>query len=339
MLATASQLVLRNIDDLKGKVLVVEPMADNLATELHHLSPELELSCYSTDAATAACWDHDTVTLYTGVSPQFTGTFDTIVVFYPKSKEQLAFTLGLLKNIIGANTAVFVCGDNKGGIKSLASHAQKLGLGANKLDNAKHCLWFSLFGDFNSLTKVSAISFTINVAGETLTLRSLPGVFNHGKLDTGTALLLENLPEVTQGKVLDFACGCGVIGAMLKRKHPEIELYSSDISSLAVESTELTLTANQLSGTVIASDGIPDLPKQFDCIVSNPPFHTGIKTDYSIVDTFIRQSSARLSANGSLTIVANSHLAYMELLQQSFKKVTLKAKANGFSVYRATNQN
>lgn len=338
MLATASQLVLRNIDDLKGKVLIVEPMADSLATELRHLSPELELSCYSTDAAAAACWAYDSVTLYTDVSPQFNNSFDTVVLFYPKSKEQLAFTLAQLKSVISSSTAIFVCGDNKGGIKSLASHAQKLGLGANKLDNAKHCLWFSLFGDFSRLANVAASSFSINAAGETLTVHSLPGVFNHGKLDVGTALLLDNLPEVSQGKVLDFACGCGVIGAVLKHRHPAIELYSSDISSLAVKATELTLAANQLSGKVIAADGMPATPKQFDCIVSNPPFHTGIKTDYSIVETFIRQSSARLSTNGSLTIVANSHLAYMELLQQAFKKVTLKAKANGFTVYRATNQ-
>ncbi len=336
MLATASQLVLRNIDDLNGKVLLVEPVADSLASELLHLSPGLELSCYSTDAAAVACWKHPAITLYTDVSPQFAGSFDTVVLFYPKSKEQLGFTLAQLQTAISAQTQVFVCGDNKGGIKSLASHAQKLGLAANKLDNAKHCLWFSLFGDFQQLIAAKAISFNITAAGETLTLHSLPGVFNHGKLDTGTALLLDNLPDIRQGKVLDFACGCGVVGAMLKRKQPAIELFSSDISSLAVKATQLTLAANNLSGTVTAADGLPETPKQFDCIVTNPPFHTGIKTDYSIVDSFIRQSAARLSPNGSLTLVANSHLAYMELLQQAFKKVTVIAKANGFIVYRAT---
>ena len=336
MLATASQLVLRNIDDLSGKVLLVEPLADNLATELQHLAPQLTLSCYSTDAAVAACWSQDKVTLYRDVSPVFSDSFDTVVLFYPKSKEQLAFTLAQLKPVLSATTAVFVTGDNKGGIKSLSSHAQKLGLNANKLDNAKHCLWFALHGDFQQLPPVKAISFNITAAGEALTLHSLPGVFNHGKLDIGTALLLDNLPDIGKGKVLDFASGCGVVGAMLKRKHPAIELFCSDISQLAVKATELTLAANGLNGTVIAADGLPAQPKQFDCIVSNPPFHTGIKTDYSIVESFIRDSAARLSSNGSLTLVANSHLAYLELLQQAFKKVSIVAKANGFTVYRAS---
>ena len=219
MLATASQLVLRNIDDLSGKVLLVEPLADNLATELQHLAPQLTLSCYSTDAAVAASWSQDTVTLYRDVSPVFSDSFDTVVLFYPKSKEQLAFTLAQLKPVLSATTAVFVTGDNKGGIKSLSSHAGKLGLSANKLDNAKHCLWFSLFGDFSQLADISASSFTISAAGESLILHSLPGVFNHGKLDTGTALLLDNLPQISHGTVLDFACGCGVVGA-ITHGHP-----------------------------------------------------------------------------------------------------------------------
>lgn len=338
MLATASQLVLRNIADIKGKVLIVEPLADTLASELIHTSASLTLSCYTTDVAAATCWNQPGVTLLRDVSPQFTECFDTVILFYPKSKEQLAFTLAQIRNAIGSHTEVFVTGDNKGGIKSLTSHAQKLGLNANKLDNAKHCLWFSLHGDFTQLPQPQAISFNIKAAGEQLTIHSLPGVFNHGKLDIGTALLLENLPDISQGKVLDFACGCGVIGAILKRKHPAIELYCSDISSLAVKATELTLAANTLNATVVAADGLPAIPKQFDCIVSNPPFHTGIRTDYSIVETFIKQSAARLSNNGSLTIVANSHLSYLELLQQSFKKVSIKAKANGFVIYRASQQ-
>mgnify|MGYP000477616964 CR=1 FL=1 len=336
MLTTPSQLVLRNIADLQGTVLFVEPLADTLASEVLHQADNVQLSCYTTDAAVANSWANTDCTLYHAVSPQFDQTFDTVVLFYPKSKEQLAFSLTQIKTAISSATQVFVVGDNKGGIKSLANHAEKLGLAANKLDNAKHCLWFSLHGDFSALKHSQASSFTISVAGEQLTLHSLPGVFNHGKLDVGTALLLDNLPEITQGKVLDFACGCGVIGAMLKRKHPAIELFSSDISSLAVTATELTFKANNTAGVAIAADGLPQFPKQFDAIISNPPFHTGIKTDYSIVESFIRESASRLSAKGSLTLVANSHLKYQEILQQAFKKVSIVAKANGFVVYHAT---
>ncbi|CAM3760474.1 class I SAM-dependent methyltransferase [Rheinheimera salexigens] len=338
MLANSSQLVLRNINDLRGRVLIVEPVADELGSQLLASGADLSLSCFSTDKAVANQWQHPSIELLFDAKPKFSQPFDTIVIFYPKSKEQLDLTLAQLKTAIDVNSHVFVVGENKGGIKSLASHAQKLGLAANKLDNAKHCLWFMLHGDFAAIKATTASSFNINIADKNLTIYSLPGVFNHGKLDIGTALLLANLPAISHGKVLDFACGNGVIGAVLKLTKPNIDLYCSDISTLATEATKLTLQANELTGTVITADGIPDNPAQFAAIVSNPPFHTGIKTNYAIAEQFIQQSAQRLINKGSLTIVANSHLQYLPILQQCFKQVEIKAKANGFTIYQAFKQ-
>ncbi|MDX3775437.1 class I SAM-dependent methyltransferase [Chromatiaceae bacterium AAb-1] len=338
MLANTSQLLLRNLNDLSGRVLLAEPPADQLAAQLAAQAPLLQFTCYTTDQATASLWQNHNC--YFGVQPQFDNSFDCIVLFYPKSKEQLAFTLHQLKTVLTDSTAVFVVGDNKGGIKSLSAHARKLGLQANKLDNAKHSLWFSLHGDFGKLAasttaSSTALSFNVVINDISLTLCSLPGVFNHGKLDTGTALLLNHLQHITAGNVLDFACGCGVIGAFLKKRTPAIQLFSSDISALAVSATEQTLAANNLEGTVIAADGLPDNVPVFDHIVSNPPFHTGIKTDYSISQQFISQSVSRLKPGGSLTLVANNHLAYQELLTAAFGKTDILARKDGFIVYHS----
>ncbi len=334
MLANTSQLVLRNANMLSGKVLIVEPPADQLAAQLSLQAPELQLSCYTTDQATATAWQQQRC--YFSASPDFDSSFDSIVLFYPKSKEQLLYTLSLLKPAISAKTEIFVVGDNKGGIKSLSNHALRLGLDANKLDNAKHCLWFSLYGDFSNLPDSQLPQrFDISIGNVALQLYSLPGVFNHGRLDTGTALLLENLQHIHTGTVLDFACGCGVIGAFLKKRSPAITLYSSDISALAANSTEKTLAANQLQGTVVTADGLPQHLPLFDHIVSNPPFHTGIKTDYSISQQFISQSIAHLKKGGTLTLVANNHLAYQSLLSEAFGKVEILARRDGFIVYQA----
>ncbi len=60
----------------------------------------------------------------------------------------------------------------------------------------------------------------------TLTVASLPGVFSQKKLDVGTALLLNNLPEVMQGKVLDFGCGAGgVISCFIGKKNTLTHTY------------------------------------------------------------------------------------------------------------------
>ncbi|MDE1082344.1 methyltransferase, partial [Klebsiella pneumoniae] len=53
--------------------------------------------------------------------------------------------------------------------------------------------------------------FTVEVAGTQFNAISIPGVFNHGELDAGTKMLLENAPNVKSGQVLDFGCGAGLI--------------------------------------------------------------------------------------------------------------------------------
>jgi 16S rRNA (guanine1207-N2)-methyltransferase len=336
MLTNTSQMLLRNIADLAGNILIVEPAADELARSLLAAMPaQSSLSCYTTNAAVATAWQHEAVTCYFSALPEFSGKFDSVVVFYPKSKEQLNLTLAAIAPAMSNNCQLYLVGDNKGGLKSVSTHATKLGLQAHKLDNAKHCLWYYLTGSLEKLLKpvFSQHKFTIN--DTELTTCSIAGVFNHGKLDTGTALLLNHLQHINKGNVLDFGCGCGVIGAYLKKRHNAIKLFCSDVSALATEATRQTLSANNLQGTVITADGLPVQPASFDHIVSNPPFHTGIKTDYSISEALINQSKARLTSGGSLTLVANSHLAYQELLEQTFGNVAMLAKANGFIIYQA----
>lgn len=341
MLTPQSQLLLRNIADLSGTVLLVEPMADDLARELSRES-DLQLSCYTTDKTVANNWQQQTqAPCYFAAELDAKHLaqgkkFDTVVLFYPKSKEQLAFSLAQLTHVIDTSTQLYLVGDNKGGIKSLVAHAAKLGLHAHKLDNAKHCLWFALTGLADKPQQAQPMTqFKAEVAGKTLQFCSLPGVFNHGKLDVGSAILLEQLGFIQQGNVLDFACGAGVIGTFLLQQAPGIKLYCSDVSALAVASSKATFALNQQQAQVIAADGMPDGTPLFAHIVSNPPFHTGLKTDYSVAEKFIRDSLQKLVSGGTLTLVANAHLPYAEWLKSTFGNVKELARQNGFVVYHS----
>ena len=337
MLFPQSQLVLRNRNDLQGKVLLVEPMADDLAQELQ--AAAVDFSVYCSDAAVANAFDRARNCFFSA-RLDCQKQFDTVVLFYPKSKEQLAFTLAELAPVINADTLVYLVGDNKGGIKSLVAHAEKLGLHAHKLDNAKHCLWFVLNGLFDKpLPKQDfgrfPLTAQVGTNNQQLQFCSLPGVFNHGKLDAGTALLLKQLGHVQAGKVLDFACGAGIIGALLKLQQPTLELYATDICALAVASAQATLQLNKLQGTTLCQDGLTaNLPK-FQHIVSNPPFHTGLKTDLSVAELFISQCKQHLTSGGTLTLVANAHLPYAQWLQQAFGNVKELARQQGFVVYHS----
>ena len=65
--------------------------------------------------------------------------------------------------------------------------------------------------------------FLVAVADTEFTAISVPGVFNHGGLDIGTKVLLENAPTLNQGKVLDFGCGAGLIATFLGLKNPALD--------------------------------------------------------------------------------------------------------------------
>lgn len=332
MLSSASQMLLRNLADLAGSSLLMEPPLDQLAGQLP-ASCRQQVAVFSSQVTVASRWQQAGYRCSTGLKPDFPERFQTAVLFYPKSKEQLTLMLQQLQPMLAENADIFVVGDNKSGIKTLPKQLQNSGLSAHKLDNARHALWFVVNGRPADCA-IKAQTFDVTVNSIQLRMHSYPGVFNHGSLDQGTALLLRHLTHIQSGKVLDFACGSGVIGAYLKASQPAIELYASDVSTLATAATEATLAANQLSGTVLAADGLPEAPAQFEHIVSNPPFHTGQKTDYSIAESFIRACPDRLVPGGSLTLVANNHLPYQSWLQESFGHCTILAQEHGFTIYQ-----
>jgi 16S rRNA (guanine1207-N2)-methyltransferase len=93
------------------------------------------------------------------------------------------------------------------------------------------------------------------------------------------------------------------------------------------------MQANGLTADIIASNGLENVEGQFDAIISNPPFHTGVKTDYGIADKFIAQSRQYLVKGGELRIVANRFLPYPDILEAEFGNVQTIAQSNRFAVY------
>ena len=180
-------------------------------------------------------------------------------------------------------------------------------------------------------------SYQINVSGITLTIASLPGVFSQKKLDVGTALLLDNLPKDMQGKVLDFGCGAGVISCFIGKKFANTDLSLLDVSALAIASAKKTLLLNGLTGNVFASNSLSNVSENYQHIVSNPPFHQGTKTSYQATEDFLRGIKKHLVSNknnkSNITIVANSFLQYLPLMQQHIGKTETIARKQGFTIY------
>ena len=97
------------------------------------------------------------------------------------------------------------------------------------------------------------------------------GVFSKNKIDFGTRLLLNEIDIDGPRKIVDYGCGYGVIGIVLKKKYPEAQLFFVDSNSRAVELTKKNVINHKFDANVFQSDSLDFLDSEVDLIVINPP--------------------------------------------------------------------
>ncbi|EOD78500.1 Ribosomal RNA small subunit methyltransferase C [Grimontia indica] len=332
-----SQIAARQLEYFEGKhVLLAGELEDTFATELEGTAASV--SIFTTNLAYAnQMRRYQNIDVQFGESYQATPQVDMVLLYWPKAKAEADFLLSMLMAELGTGTEIAVVGENRSGVKSIEKMFAPYGR-VTKFDSARRCSFY--WGQCDNQPAPFVLedwykSYPLNVGEQSLTIRSLPGVFSHGELDAGTQLLLDNLPTL-KGKVLDFGCGAGVIGTVIKQRYPNTQITMVDISALAVASARETLRFNNLDGEVFASDVYSDIDGHFDHIVSNPPFHAGLKTHYAATETLLERAPEYLNRAGELTIVANSFLRYTPFIERAFSHCETPAKSNKFAIYHAS---
>ena len=117
-------------------------------------------------------------------------------------------------------------------------------------------------------------------------------------------------------------------------RYPQVNVTLCDVSALALQCTQLTLDANKIMANVLPSDGLTSVVGKFCFIFTNPPFHSGIDTDYSITQNFIEQLKPIMATNAKLMLVANRFLPYPDLIQRHLGKVKTIAQTSKFNLYQ-----
>ncbi|MEP0357551.1 class I SAM-dependent methyltransferase [Paraglaciecola sp.] len=335
MLSAPSQLLMRNEEVFQtGKWLLVNPTDSHITTQLNNAelySFHQYFDVYQQSFAQGQPNKH----LFAASYPT-KDKFDGAVIYMPKSKEQAKMLIANIAACLKTGADLLLVGENKGGVKSASKMLDTVSSQVNKIDSARHCALFA--AKIDKEVKPFELAqwqktFDIAIAGVEYKICSLPGVFNHGSIDNGTNVLLNSEIDIPNGRVLDFGCGAGVIGCFLGLKNPKSQIVMSDVSALAVHCSRESANLNGLKVEVVASNGLSEINGKFTSVFTNPPFHTGIQTDYSVTESFIVQVKQYLVANGSLTLVANKFLRYSELLEKRFKMVTLLKQTTQFSVY------
>jgi len=271
-----------------------------------------------------------------GTTPGDTG-FDAAVLFLPKSRELTDYLLQAMAARLPGGM-LYLVGEKRAGIERASKQLGAFGK-PRKLDSARHCqLWQIEVTQAPALPDLQALAehFSLELDDGPLEVVSLPGVFSHGRLDRGTALLLKHLDQLPTGHLLDFGCGAGVLGAALKRRYPQSQVSMLDVDAFAIASSRLTLSANGLEAQVLAGDGIHAAPHGLAAILSNPPFHQGVHTNYAATELLLREAANHLQPNGELRLVANNFLQYKPLIEQNLGSCQTLAEAEGFRIYQAS---
>ena len=335
-----SRILQRNLDRLpQGRVLLVDPEPDVPCREITRRGGTVELSTASRRVFRNL--EQAGADIAFEAAPVGKPDIDVVVMNLPREKERLDMLLHAAACRLRPDGLLWLVGAKRAGIASSPRRLEQRFGHVSKLDNACHC---SLFGARKPVAEEPfrldryETAWQISHAGKTLELRSLPGVFAHGRLDPGTALLLETLEKnPVAGRVLDFASGCGVIGAAIRAANTDTEVMLLDDSALAIEAGKRTLAANGLKAMSLASNGFSELSGQYEWIVSNPPFHRGVEQDTGISEDFFRDAGTFLSENGRIRVVFNRHLPYAGWLRQSFNRVDCLARTGTFTVIEASN--
>jgi 16S rRNA (guanine1207-N2)-methyltransferase len=164
---------------------------------------------------------------------------------------------------------------------------------------------------------------------------TLPGVFSSDGVDRGSVLLAAALPSKLPAFVVDLGAGWGYLSrAILAREGVrQLELVEAEAAALDCARKNVDDPRARFHW----ADATVFKPEHaVEAVVSNPPFHVGRAADPSLGEGFIRAAGRMLQPSGALWLVANRHLPYTAVLNQTFRSVEEIAGDGGFRVIRAT---
>lgn len=336
-----SQIIERNLHRRQpgGSVLWINPEKDDCWRVVKPICSSLKM--FSQDYGCHFFLRHVGADVEFAAFPQpEQGNYDWIIVNLPRQKALLNMMLDCVASLLAEDGILWLAGENKAGIKSADKKLKSYFGRVRKLDNARHCTLYEADTHLNQ-EAFNPLNYRdqwqLDCADQELTIISYPGVFAHGRLDSGTALLLNVLATMSlEGEVLDFASGAGIIGACIATLHRDTSVTLLDTNALALMACTETLEANQLEGTVLASDGLSEIKGSFDIIISNPPIHAGAKTDNQLGVRLLESVHEHIRPGGRLLLVANIHLPYEKWLSTRFKSLGELAANDNYKVIVAT---
>ncbi|HEY8396165.1 MAG TPA: class I SAM-dependent methyltransferase [Bacilli bacterium] len=179
-------------------------------------------------------------------------------------------------------------------------------------------------------------TFAFNYRNKKITFLSDAGVFSKNRVDFGTALLLNSLPEdLNNKKILDVGCGYGAIGLSVAKVYPLAHIEMTDVNLRALELAKRNALENGLKNvTIFASNLYENVASRFDLIISNPPIRAG----KDIVHGIVEGAKEHLNPEGELWVVIQKKQGAPSLLRKLetlFPDTIVFTKDKGYYIIRS----
>ncbi|MCK0163882.1 methyltransferase [Marinobacter sp. S6332] len=333
-------------DSPDSRVLVVDDQYGALTLGLSVFAPEVVADSAQLSSALAqnAALNPDYATpahVFSWLNPPV-GAYDLVLLKIPRETDYLAWLLRWADGVLKPNGTLMAAGM----IKHLPDRSVDVFAGAVTVQAVSRAVKKArLITCGRGETRLDAwpgVWKGYELEAEGMRIEAMPAVFAREKLDIGTRLMLPHLKLALEScqpgaRVLDLACGNGVLGLRALAQRPDIEMTFSDVSSQAVLSARHNtgVAFPEARPVFLYADGVADGEGPFERILLNPPFHEGGVVGDHIALRLFKQAAQNLSNTGRLIMVGNRHLGYHKSLRHFFPQVRQLDANPKFVVFEA----
>jgi len=311
-----------------GRILDYGSWQGSAALWLRAAAPDAKVSfAHYSSTKVAQAQDNATASrLELDIQPVFplVGNWDTIVLAAPEQRESLVMFAGQAAACLSPDGQLLVV-EKHPRLEELSkffSSVVECGAGDNwsivqcsvPKDQNRDLPWRKLH---------------IQIRGSDFVLNSLPGNFSPDGLDLGTRAMLEEALIPHGCRVLDLACGYGVVGiAAIRLGAGRVVFVDDDL--VALEATHHNLHGLGLDGELLHSHLPDSVLGKFDIILTNPPYHT----DYGVARSFLEFAARRLTVHGWLYVVVKKSDWYVNKIRSLFGGCQV-VERDGYSIISA----
>ena len=343
---TSVELLAQQLHDLEGKCLIVADENWDDApwiTIAQSGSAKRILRSNRYEIAQAAA--------QAGVSTKFSdfdfsdleaGSFDSILFRVSKERAVSHHIINQASVLLKHGGTLMLSGEKTDGVKTYTGHANKLfgdSCQPKKSGNYYLSRLTKYSDDGKLLDDKNYLALRPIGSPDNLPLQSKPGIFGWNKIDQGSALLINQLPQFLQSfgaenqpqSVLDLGCGYGFL-ACAAAQQGLTQITATDNNAAALRACKANFEALKVDGTVLADDTGSQLEERFDAIICNPPFHQGFNIDSELTAKFLTASKRLLAPRGRALFVVNNFIALEKKAQDYFPRVREVARSGSFKL-------